>query len=213
MRREGRIHGNNVRLNKKESGAGQRVSNKPTNHSKVSARCPGNGVKCVGCSSGLPVKKSMGKVKTALKARDLDVTKNHKMHEWSFSQKHRWGDYGCGEETDNERERGGPSGESDQTEEYWADDQPSPSPVLECPIELLVQMRKPKAVRPLVSPPEAMIITPTVTPESAESNDSEYESVIDDESWSDFDFSDGEEVSYAEEAAADDWVFVTEMVV
>lgn len=212
MRREGRIHGNNVRLNKKEVGGGERVCSRPTNHSKVSARCPGNGVRCVGCSNGLPVKKSMGKVKTALKARDLDVTKNHKMHEWSFSQKHRWGDYGCGEGSDVENEHGGQSGESDQADEFWADDQPSRSPVLECPIELLVQARKAKAVRPPVSIPEALI-TPTETPESAESDSSDYESVVDDESWSEFDFSDGEEVSDAEDVPNDDWVFVTELVV
>lgn len=204
-----------MRLNKKEVEGVEKASSKPTNQSKVSARCPGNGVRCTGCSNGLPVKKSIGKVKTALKARDLDVTKNHKMHEWSFSQKHRWGNYGGpisgGEETDDEHENGGPL-ESDGTDENWADDQPSRSPVMVCPIELLVQMRKPKTGRPAMVIPEASLITPDAATVSTESDDSDYESVIDDEGWSDFDFSDGEEVSDAEDgAAADDWVFVTDL--
>jgi hypothetical protein len=207
MRREGRIHGNNVRVNKKESGSYERAI-KPTNHSKVTGKCPANGVRCVGCSHGQPVKKSIGKVKTALKARDLDVTKNHKMAEWSFSQKQRFGEYDESIKDLIDSQHEPHSLDSDEVDEYWADNHPSPSPVLVFPIDLLLQKRKQKAVKP-----KPQIIS-SGTPESAGSAksyeyESEYES--DDDSWSTFEFSDGEEVTYAEEAAEDDWEFVMDL--
>ncbi|CAM6092173.1 unnamed protein product [Calypogeia fissa] len=89
MKREGRIHGFNVRVGKRAWGdggyRGKIAFNKPTNQSKSAIKHPVPVVaQAVYNEHELPAQKSFGKTKSAFKAKDLDITRNHLMQDWSI---------------------------------------------------------------------------------------------------------------------------------
>ncbi|CAM6086120.1 unnamed protein product [Calypogeia fissa] len=89
MKREGRIHGFNVRVGKRAWGdggyRGKIAFNKPTNESKSAIKHPVPVVaQAVYNEHELPAQKSFGKTKNAFKAKDLDITRNHLMQDWSI---------------------------------------------------------------------------------------------------------------------------------
>jgi hypothetical protein len=91
MKREGRIHGTNVRLGKRAWGYGGHgakiIASKPTNKSKGAMKyqpvAPAV-THIVYNEHELPLQKSIGKTKSAFKAKNMDVTRNHMMQDWSL---------------------------------------------------------------------------------------------------------------------------------
>ncbi|KAL3678617.1 hypothetical protein R1sor_021573 [Riccia sorocarpa] len=84
MKREGRVHGSCVRMRKQEAfDYHSKAPRKPTNHSRVTGACLSNKRHCPACHEH-PVLKAMGKTKGKHKARDHDVTKNHRLNDFAL---------------------------------------------------------------------------------------------------------------------------------
>ncbi|CAN6464229.1 unnamed protein product [Victoria cruziana] len=104
MRREGKQHGvvrsclllspNAHVVNKLDSlptaGIFQKVSRKPTNHSKFTGVC--RRPRCPGCHA-CPAGKSREKAKGGYKLKSNDVASNHRLAAWKAVDKHRGSNY------------------------------------------------------------------------------------------------------------------------
>lgn len=184
MKREGRIHGSNVRLGKRAWGdggyRGKVTFNRPTNQSKSAVKLAvPSVVQLVSNEHELPMQKSIGKTKSAFKAKDLDITRNHLMQDWSiykrgvpveenyddeglddpYHYREHWAsdDYGNGGHDEDEGEDDDEDEEEqqvDEEEEYWDADNRSRSQIV-LPIESLLTVRKRK-----IAPAKANAVQP-----------------------------------------------------
>ncbi|KAL2630451.1 hypothetical protein R1flu_015137 [Riccia fluitans] len=87
MRREGKIRGSFLRINKLDDfdfTMGNRTHGKPTNHSKVSSKCAGNTRHCSTCHAGRPWSKAMCKTKSMNKLDGRDITTNYKLEDFAL---------------------------------------------------------------------------------------------------------------------------------
>ncbi|KAL3688416.1 hypothetical protein R1sor_014725 [Riccia sorocarpa] len=91
MRREGKVHGSFVRMSKDDDYLDYRINGtlrRPTNLSKLTAKCPRNSRSCYLCHAGRPWSKAMCKTRGMHKCSDLDITANYKLDQFSFKCRH-----------------------------------------------------------------------------------------------------------------------------